>query len=62
MINADKYKKNKFRKLVPTSTSETDKLQELTTIDYDKEPSRPQLIISQDIKRSTSKVGIERVS
>jgi hypothetical protein len=47
MINADKYKKNKFRKLIPTSASETDKLQKLTTIDSDKEPSRPLLTISQ---------------
>ena len=47
MINPDKYKKNKFRKLVPTSTSESDKIQQLATIDHDKEPSRAQLIISQ---------------
>lgn len=62
MINADKYKKNKFRKLVPTSSSDIEKLQQLTTIDLDQEGTRPHLIISQDIKRSTSKVGVEGVS
>lgn len=63
MINSDKYKKNKFRKLVPTSSSDADKLQQLTTIDHEKEVSmRPLITISQDMKKSTSKVGVEGVS
>lgn len=46
MIN-DKYKKNKFRKLVPTSSSDTDKLQKLTTIEYQNEQTSSHLTISQ---------------
>ncbi len=47
MINADKYKKNKFRKLVPTSNSDTDKLQKLTTAEHQNETTSSQLTISQ---------------
>ena len=47
MINADKYKKNKFRKLVPTSNSDTDKLQKLTTAEYQNEQTSSHLTISQ---------------
>lgn len=61
-MNADKYNKNKFRKLVPTSNSDSQKLQQLTTIDHQSESTKPHLTISQEVKKNASKVGVEGVS